>query len=153
MSVMEKMDGLMNAVRSVTGVSELLNMAMATDTLNNAKGGLLPTRTVTIGKDDDLDNFTEQGQFLIKNSTGTDNLDTQHDLCTSNGWGSLFVFENPVYVNQVMIDNNQNPAFIYHRSKNMLDNSPWTAWFKLGGVINPVLSVFKRMPSRLEVAA
>lgn len=121
----------MDAVRGVTGVSGLLSMAMATEALNGAQGGLLPVHDIAFGDTDDIDNYTEQGQYLIRNqSSDTTN---RHDPCTSNGWGSLFVFKNNWYINQVMIDNNMNPAVIYHRSRNWRDGRPWTSWFKLGG--------------------
>lgn len=139
----------MDAVRGVTGASGLLSMAMATGALNTAKGGLLPVHNVLFDDHDDINNYTVQGQYLIRN-IGSD-LAKRHDPCISNGWGSLFVFKNDYYVNQVMIDNNLDPAVIYHRSKNIADNRPWSSWTKLGGVIRSFLADV--LPSRLEVAA
>lgn len=128
----------MDAVRGVTGASGRLSMAMATSALNDSKGGLLPVHDVTFGENDDINNYTEQGQYLIRNVISS-NLEKRHNPCTSNGWGSLFVFKNDWYINQVMIDNNPNPAVIYHRSKNWRDNKDWTSWNKLGGVIKTLL--------------
>lgn len=133
----------MDAVRGVTGVSGRLSMAMATSALNASKGGLLPVHDVNFGENDDINNYTEQGQYLIRNIVSSD-LKERHDPCTSNGWGSLFVFKNNLYINQVMIDNNQNPAVIYHRSRNWADNRDWTSWNKLGGVIKSLLCAVRQ---------
>lgn len=148
MSLSETMKEHMNAVRNVTGANELLSMEMATGALNTAKGGLLPVHNVLFDDHDDINNYTEQGQYLIRN-IGSD-IAKRHDPCISNGWGSLFVFKNDYYVNQVMIDNNLDPAVIYHRSKNIVDNRPWTSWTKLGGVIRNLLTT---IAPRTEVVA
>lgn len=149
MSLSETMKNHMDAVRGVTDASGLLSMAMATEELNGAQGGLLPVHDIEFGDDtDDIDNYTEQGQYLIKNHS-SDPIN-HHDPCTSNDWGSLFVFKNNWYINQVMIDNNVNPAAIYHRSRNWRDGKPWTSWFKLGRVTDSYLVAF---PLYEEVAA
>lgn len=142
---------IMTIVRKMTGTTDKLSTSDATSLLDSSKVGLLPVHNITFEKDDDLNNFTDPGQYLIRNAAGTDNLANRHDPNTSNGWGTLFVFKNDYYINQVMIDNNLNPAMVYHRSKNYVDNRDWTSWNKLGGVIRKHLADL--LPSRMEVAA
>ena len=120
-------------MRSVTGASGRLSMAMATSALNASKGGLLPVHDVEFDENDDINNYSEQGQYLIRNGGSSSSLEKRHDPCAGNGWGSLFVFKNDWYINQVMIDNNKNPAIIYYRSMNWKDNNVWTSWNTLGG--------------------
>ena len=142
---------IMTIVRKMTGTNGKLSASDATSLLDSSNIGLLPVHTILFKKNDDLNNFTNPGQYLIKNAAGVDNLVNHHDPNTSNGWGTLFVFKNDYYINQVMIDNNLNPARVYHRSKNYVDNLAWTAWSRLGGVIRRILTDV--LPSRLEVAA
>lgn len=130
----------MTIVRKMTGTTDKLSTSDATSLLDSSNIGLLPVHNVLFKKNDDLNNFTNPGQYLIRNTTGTDNLASQHDPNISNGWGTLFVFKNDYYINQVMIDNNLNPARVYHRSKNYVDNAAWTSWSRLGGVVKAVLS-------------
>lgn len=133
---------IMTIVRKMTGSTDKLSVSDATGLLNNGSSvGLLPTHNILFKKDDDLDNYTNPGQYLIRNSAGTSNLANQHDPSISNGWGTLFVFKNDYYINQIMIDNNLNPARVYHRSKNHVDNKPWSSWNKLGGAIRRSLFV------------
>lgn len=131
---------IMTIVRKMTGTTDKLSTSDATSLLDSSNIGLLPVHNVLFKKNDDLNNFTNPGQYLIRNTTGTDNLASQHDPNISNGWGTLFVFKNDYYINQVMIDNNLNPARVYHRSKNYVDNAAWTSWSRLGGVVKAVLS-------------
>lgn len=135
----------------MTGSTDKLSVRDATSLLDSSNVGLLPVHDILFKKDDDLNNFTNPGQYLIRNTTGVDNLASQHDPNISNGWGTLFVFKNDYYINQVMIDNNLNPARVYHRSKNYVDNVAWTSWSRLGGVIRKHLADL--LPSRMEVAA
>lgn len=131
---------IMTIVRKMTGTTDKLFTSDATSLLDSSDIGLLPVHTILFKKNDDLNNFTNPGQYLIKNAAGTENLVNQHDPNISNGWGTLFVFKNDYYINQVMIDNNLNPARVYHRSKNYVDNLAWTSWSRLGGVVRAVLS-------------
>ncbi|PEG89522.1 hypothetical protein CP358_04575 [Lactobacillus sp. UMNPBX7] len=131
---------IMTIVRKMTGTTDKLSTSDATSLLDSSKVGLLPVHNILFEKDDDLNNFTDPGQYLIRNTAGTSNLANQHDPNISNGWGTLFVFKNDYYINQIMIDNNFNPARVYHRSKNYVDNRDWTSWNKLGGVVKAVLS-------------
>ena len=131
---------IMTIVRKMTGTTYKLSTSDATSLLDSSKVGLLPVHNILFEKDDDLNNFTYPGQYLIRNAAGTSNLANQHDPNISNGWGTLFVFKNDYYINQIMIDNNFNPARVYHRSKNHADNRDWTSWNKLGGVVKAVLS-------------
>ena len=142
---------IMTIVRKTTGTNYKLSASDATRLLDSSEVGLLPVHNILFKRDDDLNNFTDPGQYLIRNAAGTSNLANQHDPNISNGWGTLFVFKNDYYINQVMIDNNFNPARVYHRSKNYVDNLAWTAWSRLGGVIRRILTDV--LPSRLEVSA
>ena len=123
----------MTIVRKMTGTTDKLSTSDATSLLDRSKVGLLPVHNILFKKDDDLNNFTDPGQYLIRNVAGTSNLANQHDPNISNGWGTLFVFKNDYYINQIMIDNNFNPARVYHRSKNHVDYMDWTSWNMLGG--------------------
>lgn len=142
MSLSETMKNHMDAVRGVTGASGLLSMAMATDALNDATGGLLPVHNIDFGGGKDMNDFTEQGQYLIKNAYS--DWKSHNDPVAINGWGTLFVLKNDWYIIQIMVDNVDNLLGTYIRSKAYHDGHPWTVWRKLGGVVKSLLSALRR---------
>lgn len=82
----------MTIVRKMTGTTDKLSTSDATSLLDSSKVGLLPVHNILFEKDDDLNNFTDPGQYLIRNAAGTSNLANQHDPNISNGWGDIVRF-------------------------------------------------------------
>lgn len=138
MNASETMKNHMDAVRGVTGVNGLLSMAMATDALKGFNG------IKHIGYMIALNGFRNTGIYegiggRISNKAGLVGNDDQVVI--------INLTPNDSYTVQLFFAND----FAWMR---FYLNSAWTAWIKLGGVINPVLSAFRRLlPSRLEVAA
>lgn len=138
MSASETMKNHMDAVRGVTGVSGLLSMAMATDALNDAQGGLLPSEKVFFTDQSSIDNVVEQGNYMASGASPTTSKNAGIPGQQKNGWGTLVVLKNSYYVMQFWLDTqygagNNVPFFIYYRAKNWKDNTKWSPWNKIGG--------------------
>lgn len=140
---------IMTIVRKMTGSTDKLSVRDATSLLDSSNVGLLPVHNIDFGGGKDMNDFTEQGQYLIKNAYS--DWKSHNDPVAINGWGTLFVLKNDWYIIQIMVDNVDNLLGTYIRSKAYHDGHPWTVWRKLGGVIRRLLA--DMFPSRLEVAA
>lgn len=133
MNASETLKNHMDAVRGVTGVSGLLNMAMATDALNQV-GAFTDHGVISSGSINDL---TQAGMYSIQNNVS--------DCPSGDPWGMLTVFTSKKagyhYIKQ---DFSGSKGTVYTRlgvKVNYVDTT-WKPWLKLGGVINPVLSAF-----------
>lgn len=132
----------MDAVRGVTGVSGLLNMTMATDALNAVVPfpyhGLINDDTKGIS-DIDFNSLVENGYYHI-NTVKLQNMPSE-----AQTWGTLYKFA-PMGVKgcgiRIFVTSNKG---IFATSYNDRYSNHW---FKLG-VINPVLSAFKRVVTPL----
>lgn len=145
MSISNTMAELMNAVRALNdgsgtklSIDDAVKVLTAYKMLSgmsfvNAEIVYLSTRTYTgYNSVNKIDDISLPGQYLVK-ADGTIQNGPANDPCTGNGWGTLWVFKNDIYLNQFMSDNNQSKPITYQRSKNIFDNRPWTPWTKLGG--------------------
>lgn len=127
MSLSEKMTGLMNAVRSVTGGDSKLSVDDATKKLNQISG-FRDNGIITTGSANDLQ---ETGMYATHGAL--DNL-PEH-----GPWGVLTVYApagGSDYVKQVWSSVNDNAT--YTRIK---DANGFKTWLKLGGAIRSSLSV------------
>lgn len=143
MSLNDVMKNHMDAVQKLTGVSGLLSMAMATDALNATLKfpyfGVVNDSTENVGNID-FDSLVENGYYLI-NTIKLKNMPKGAET-----WGTLFNF-TPMgtagYGLRVFVTSDKG---IFATSYN---DHYSNHWFKLGGIINPVLSVFKRVVAPL----
>lgn len=154
MSLNDVMKNHMDAVRDVTGASGLLSMAMATDALNDAESGLLRNKYIVIGDKLSADDIVDQGNYATGGVDMTASKNAGIPGKQENGYGTLIVLKNSYYVMQFWLDtqfgsSNVVPFSIWYRAKNWHDNLNWSPWNKLGGIINPVLSAFKRVAAPL----
>lgn len=138
MSLNDLMKNHMDAVRDVTGASGLLSMAMATDALKNFnafEGKALPYDT-------DFNELDKPGVYsawlkVMKNSP----------MDKSDQGSMVIVISVDDWIAQLLITFYSG---FYYRADNVNQiKSGEIPWIKLGGVINPVLSAFKRVVAPL----
>lgn len=133
MSLTETMKDHMDAVRDVTGVSGLLSMAMATDALKNFNGIKHVNHMIA------LNGFRNNG---IYEGTGSDISNKPGIVANDDEVIVINLTPSDSYTVQFFFANNLAwIRFYLHEA--------WTVWNKLGGVINPVLSAFKRVVTPL----
>ena len=138
MSLNDVMKNHMDAVRDVTGASGLLSMAMATDALKNFnafEGKALPYDT-------DFNELDKPGVYSawLKPMKNT-------PLNGADQGSIVLVFKQEINVLQIIFSFYSG---LYYRVDNMAQiKAGKSAWKKVGGVINPVLSVFKRVVAPL----
>lgn len=138
MSLNKAMKDHMDAVRDATGASGLLSMAMATDALKNFnafEGTDLPHNT-------DFNQLIKPGVYSawlkVMENSPMDHPDQ----------GSMvLVISADDWIAQLLIT--FNSGFYYRADKVNLIKTGEIPWIKLGGVINPVLSAFKRVVAPL----
>ena len=137
MSGIEKLNGLMNAVRGVTGNAAKMSLSEATTALDKA------FKNHGYVYDVDLDNMKESGIYTL-------HLSKKFASQPEEGWGIVTVV-NPSgttndFIKQEWVSDNTGNVFV-----RLCARGQWRDWKKLGGVIKPVLIDF--LAPRLEVAA
>lgn len=135
MSLNSEMKDHMDAIRKVTGVSGLLDLASSTDALNSYNGIVKLTNKVA------LNSFTKMGIYYgigsqVSNKAGivADNDELMFiNLASTDSYAVQLFFEN----NLVWI------RFYLH--------SAWTTWYKLGGGSNCFPKIFKQFKALLSL--
>lgn len=136
MSGIEKLNELMNAVRGVTGNTAKMSLDKATTALNKA------FKNHGYAYDVDLDNMKESGIYTL-------HLSKKFASQPEEGWGIVTVV-NPSgttsndFIKQEWVSDNTGNVFV-----RICARGQWRAWKKLGGIINPVLSAFRRIVTPL----
>ena len=137
MSVSEKLNGLMNAVRGVTGNAAKMSLSEATTALDKA------FKNHGYMYDVDLDNMKESGIYTL-------HLSKKFASQPEEGWGIVTVV-NPSgttsndFIKQEWVSDNTGNVFV-----RICARGQWRAWKKLGGVTDLTLTA---LPLRLGVAA
>lgn len=141
MSIDKTMKDHMDAVRGVTGVSGLLNVAMATDVLKE-QPPILDHGIITNG---DANSLIANGYYALQPNTENAIKNVPNE---DGRWYTLVTIAPAIdktdqkFITQICFKDNTNPDI--HFRMYLGNVGEWTAWTKLGGVINPVLSAFKR---------
>lgn len=133
MSVDKTMKDHMDAVRGVTGAVGLLSMAAATDALKSFNGIKHITQQIS------LNGFRSNGIY-----EGIGNK-------MSNKPGGIADNDEVVIINLTPTDS-YTVQFLFVNALVWLRfylHEAWTAWSKIGGVLNPVLSAIKHMVAPL----
>ena len=126
MTISETMKDHMNAVRDVTGVSGLLNMAMATDALKNFNGFKQIKEAINANGFVDNGVYFSTGVYVSGKPGLVDNDD---DIILIN------LTPDDTYTVQVFLTKDN----YYVRS---LIKNKWSSWNKLGGVTKLPLFAF-----------
>lgn len=143
MSLNEKMTGLADTVRGVSGVSGKLSiddMKTQVSQLGSFRDfGQMPDGT-------DADDCLKTGIYRINSKVVYKNVPASYGVLTvmAPQNGTAYVLQQAVSATDVGV--------LYQRVKN--GGFGWSDWVRLGGVTKASLSVFQSiLPSRLEVAA
>ena len=138
MSLNDKMTGLADTVRGVSGVSGKLSiddMKTQVSQLGSFRDfGQMPNGT-------DADDCLKTGVYRIDSKDAYKNVPTSFGVLTvmAPQSGTAYVLQQAVSAIDVGV--------LYQRVKN--GGFGWSDWVRLGGIINPVLSVFKRVVAPL----
>ena len=127
MSISEKMSGLMNAVRGVTGLSSKLSIDEATSALSQV-GGFIDHGVIFAGDANDL---TETGMWSNHGAVSNSPVLGQ--------WGIFTVYapsKGKDFVKQEWTSINNAATYVrvhYPDVASETGKGTWTAWIKLGG--------------------
>mgnify|MGYP001852017912 CR=1 FL=1 len=146
MTVQDKFTGLMNAVRSVSGTSDLLNVELATKVLTNVEKIDIKINEPYIGSLNDI----AHSSLLFAQGEGNAAVSMEKQAAPMDGaWFLVLTIVTRINGGrkwQFAFSDNSARGFL--RSYN---SGIWTSWNKLGGVRKPALSAFFR-PLRGGVA-
>ena len=137
MTVQDKFTGLMNAVRSVSGTSDLLNVELATKVLTNVEKIDIKINEPYIGPLNDI----AHSSLLFAQGEGNAAVSMEKQAAPMDGaWFLVLTIVTRINGGrkwQFAFSDNSARGFL--RSYN---SGIWTSWNKLGGVRKPALSAF-----------
>lgn len=143
MSLNETMTGLMSAVRGVSGLSNKLSVDEATSALNQVSG-FVDHGIIFAG---DANNLVETGVWS--------NHGAVFNSPVLGQWGVFSVYapsKGKDFVKQEWTSINNGATYVRMYDPGIVSGTgkgTWTAWIKLGGVLNRALSAFKHMVAPL----